>query len=75
MSNFKLREAFQLSSTSKLLAGHDFLFLFDLIACTCGRAATLRVLSYTSASFENLCQPRLAVHLASTTETSVKASC
>ena len=56
-----------------LFAGHDFLFLFDLIACTCGRAATLRVLSYTSASFENLCQPRLAVHLASTTETSVKA--
>ena len=55
------------------MVGHDFLFLFDLIACTCGRAATLRVLSYTSASFENLCQPRLAVHLASTTETSVKA--
>ena len=52
--------------------GSDFLFLFDLVACTCGRAATLRVLSYTSASFENLCQPRLVSHKVQTTETSIK---
>lgn len=52
--------------------GHDFLFLFDLIACTCGRAATLRVLSYTSTSFENLCQPRMMAHRTVTMETSIK---
>ena len=52
--------------------GHDFLFLFDLVACTCGRAATLRVLSYTSSSFENLCQPRMIDHKIVTTETSIR---
>merc|ERR1719186_1421056 len=37
--------------------GDDFLFLFDLIAHSCGKSATLRVLSYTAPSFEKLCQP------------------
>ena len=37
--------------------GEDFLFLFDLIAHTCGLPATLRVLSYTAPKFERLCQP------------------
>eukprot|EP00092_Neocalanus_flemingeri_P016447 GFUD01017797.1.p1 GENE.GFUD01017797.1~~GFUD01017797.1.p1 ORF type:complete len:977 (-),score=204.76 GFUD01017797.1:255-3140(-) len=37
--------------------GEDFLFLFDLIAQSCGKSATLRVLSYTAPSFEKLCQP------------------
>jgi hypothetical protein len=54
------------------LAGADFLFLFDLIACTCGKAATLRVLSYTSPSFEQLCQPRILCQRIAKTETSIK---
>ena len=38
----------------------DFLFLFDLIAHTCGKSATLRVLSYTAPSFEKLCKPEIS---------------
>ena len=37
----------------------DFLFLFDLIAHTCGKSATLRVLSYSAPSFEDLCKPKI----------------
>lgn len=39
--------------------GKDFLFVFDLLAQTCGKAATLRVLSFSATSFEDLCQPEL----------------
>ena len=52
--------------------GDDFLFLFDLVACTCGKAATLRVLSYTAPSFEKLCQPRIQNNKTTKTETSLK---
>ena len=43
----------RLSSSGDLIEwkGYDFLFLFDLIACTCGRASTFRVLSYTSSRY------------------------
>ena len=41
--------------------GKDFLFVFDLLAQTCGKAATLRVLSFSATSFEDLCQPELKV--------------
>ena len=61
------------SNSSNLIEsrGDDFLFLFDLIACTCGKAATLRVLSYTAPSFEKLCQPRIQNGKTEKTETSV----
>ena len=39
--------------------GQDFLFLFDLVAHSCGQPATLRVLSYTAPTFAELCQPKL----------------
>ena len=41
--------------------GKDFLFVFDLLAQTCGKAATLRVLSFSATCFEELCQPKLKV--------------
>ena len=37
--------------------GQDFLFLFDLVAHSCGLPATLRVLTYTAPTFAGLCQP------------------
>ena len=40
-------------------AGEDFLFLFDLVAHSCGQPATLRVLSYTAPTFYELCKPEL----------------
>ena len=39
--------------------GSDFLFLFDLVAHSCGQPSTLRVLSYTAPTFAELCQPTL----------------
>jgi hypothetical protein len=50
--------------------GEDFLFLFDLVAHTCGQPATLRVLSFTAPTFANLCQPE-NVNI-TMTETSLK---
>ena len=50
--------------------GEDFLFLFDLVAHTCGQPATLRVLSFTAPTFANLCQPELET--VTMTETSIK---
>ena len=41
--------------------GLDFLFLFDLIAHTCGKAATLRVLSFSAPSFHDFCKPQIQV--------------
>ena len=69
-----LRLSLATDSSGEYLAGADFLFLFDLIACTCGKAATLRVLSYTSPSFERLCQPRIIHQDIQKTETSLKIS-
>ena len=69
-----LRLSLATDSSGEYLAGADFLFLFDLIACTCGKAATLRVLSYTSPSFERLCQPRIIHQDIRKTETSLKIS-
>ena len=55
--------------------GEDFLFLFDLIAHTCGLPATLRVLSYTAPKFERLCQPVVNLERdLELTETSVRVS-
>ena len=53
VENGILQKNKRLSSSGDLIEwkGHDFLFLFDLIACTCGRASTFRVLSYTSSRF------------------------
>eukprot|EP00092_Neocalanus_flemingeri_P001833 GFUD01001954.1.p1 GENE.GFUD01001954.1~~GFUD01001954.1.p1 ORF type:complete len:952 (+),score=205.85 GFUD01001954.1:214-3069(+) len=52
--------------------GRDFLFLFDLVAHTCGQPATLRVLSYTAPTFAQLCQPSL--QNVTMTENSIKLS-
>jgi len=51
--------------------GKDFLFLFDLIAHTCGISATLRVLSFSAHSFEEFCQPRILEKMMQKTESSV----
>ena len=69
-----LRLSLAADSTAEYLVGADFLFLFDLVACTCGKAATLRVLSYTSPSFERLCQPRIVHSDIIKSETSLKVS-
>ena len=50
--------------------GEDFLFLFDLVAHTCGQPATLRVLSFTADTFAVLCQPEL--ESLTMTESSIK---
>ena len=50
--------------------GKDFLFLFDLVAQSCGRPATLRVLSHTAPAFAQLCQPSLETVIM--TETSIR---
>ena len=50
--------------------GEDFLFLFDLVAHSCGQPATLRVLSYTAPTFYELCKPELAE--VNMTESSIK---
>merc|ERR1719264_312455 len=44
--------------------GQDFLFLFDLVAHSCGLPATLRVLTYTAPTFAGLCQPEVKPGLA-----------
>ena len=58
--NFTLRsQQSQVHSNHTIIdsKGEDFLFLFDLIAHSCGKSATLRVLSHTAPSFAELCQP------------------
>ena len=52
--------------------GADFLFPFDLLAHTCGKSATLRVLSYTAPSFEKLCQHVILNEKITKTGTSLK---
>ena len=52
--------------------GEDFLFLFDLVAHSCGQPATLRVLSYTAPTFYELCKPELEDVIM--TESSIKIS-
>ena len=52
--------------------GEDFLFLFDLVAHSCGQPATLRVLSYTAPTFYELCKPELQDVVM--TESSIKLS-
>ena len=51
--------------------GDDFLFLFNLIAHTFGKSATLRVLSYTAPSSAKLCQPVVFNDRITKTENSV----
>ncbi len=38
--------------------GEDFLFLFDLLAHTCGLESTLRVLTHSDETFYELCRPK-----------------
>lgn len=52
--------------------GEDFLFLFDLVAHSCGQPATLRVLSYTAPTFYELCKPEVEDVIM--TESSIKLS-
>ena len=40
-------------------SGEDFLFLFDLLAHTCGLEATLRVLTHSDETFYEICRPNL----------------
>ena len=37
--------------------GKDFLFLFDLLAHTCGLESTLRVLTHSDEKFYEICKP------------------
>ena len=39
--------------------GEDFLFLFDLLAHSCGLEATLRVLTHSDATFYEICKPTI----------------
>ncbi len=39
--------------------GEDFLFLFDLLAHTCGLESTLRVLTHSDEKFYQICKPKL----------------
>lgn len=39
--------------------GKDFLFLFDLLAHTCGLESTLRVLTHSDEKFYEICKPNL----------------
>ena len=39
--------------------GEDFLFLFDLLAHSCGLEATLRVLTHSDATFYEICKPSI----------------
>ncbi len=39
--------------------GQDFLFLFDLLAHTCGIESTLRVLTHSDDNFYDLCKPNI----------------
>ena len=39
--------------------GKDFLFLFDLLAHTCGLESTLRVLTHSDETFHDICRPNL----------------
>ena len=42
-----------------LVAGQDFLFLFDLLAHSCGFESTLRVLTHSDAQFHEIFKPNL----------------
>ena len=59
--------------TERLLEceGEDYLFLFDLVAHTCGKSSILRVLTYTAPSFAELFQP-VEVRLGSFNESCIK---
>jgi thiamine pyrophosphokinase len=39
--------------------GKDFLFLFDLLAHTCGLESTLRVLTHSDEKFYEICKPNM----------------
>ena len=41
--------------------GEDFLFLFDLLAHTCGLESTLRVLTHSDEKFHEICKPRFNI--------------
>ena len=40
-------------------SGADFLFLFDLLAHSCGLEATLRVLTHSDPTFYEICKPNI----------------
>ena len=48
-SNTKLKDA----------SGEDFLFLFDLLAHSCGLESTLRVLTHSDETFYEICKPNI----------------
>ena len=39
--------------------GQDFLFLFDLLAHSCGLESTLRVLTHSDDTFHDICKPSI----------------
>ena len=47
------------SNGLKDATGEDFLFLFDLVAHSCGLEATLRVLTHSDATFYEICKPNI----------------
>ena len=47
------------SNGLKDATGEDFLFLFDLLAHSCGLEATLRVLTHSDATFYEICKPSI----------------
>ena len=56
-----LKKNYNKQKTGSLMEhdGEDYLFLFDLVAHTCGKSSILRVLSYTDPDFAELCQPEV----------------
>ena len=56
--------------------GEDFLFLFDLLAHSCGLESTLRVLTHSDEKIYEMCKPRFDIteHL-EIEEDKIKVNC
>ena len=69
ISNLKQHSKHQKTKSLLDCKGEDYLFLFDLVAHTCGKSSILRVLTYTAPTFAELCQPVVTL---SSNESSIK---
>ena len=63
IQNLKKESSLHSSSLRKLkdAAGDDFLFLFDLLAHSCGLESTLRVLTHSDNTFYDICKPKIDI--------------
>ena len=60
VKNKKRRES-NVSSLVEKQEGEDFLFLFDLLAHSCGLELTLRVLTHSDEKFYEICKPKFDI--------------